>query len=77
MREIISLNQDFGQKQKNKKKKVKNPGLNLRSPYPLRSAERSVFGQKKRSLRSTFFGPKKTQVDLKLCPLDGLNLRSP
>ena len=78
MREIIRLNHPRAKKKEIiKKKKVAQDGLTLWSPYPSRSAKRSVFGQQKGILWSTFFGPKKAKVDHKLGPLDGLTLWSP
>ena len=39
------------------RKKVAQDGLNVWSTYPLRSAERSVFGQKKGVYDLPFFAP--------------------
>ena len=58
---------------KSSKKRLAQDGSNTWSTYPSHSAERSVFGPKKGSLWSTFFGRKKTKVDHKIGPLDGSN----
>ena len=66
----------FGHQQKTWKKRVARERLTLWSTYPSHSAERSVFDPKNGTRWSTFFWPKKKEVDHWVGPLDGLTLWS-